>query len=393
LVLPFRRLATALAVGLPFLISSPVASAATVQANATITINDQGISPASVTIAQGGSVTFQNNGGNVHSATSGSAPISFDTGGLGPGQSASFSFPLPGTYTYTSAPDCLGGNSTPNFNCGPFQIIVSTQPANATTAPAPVAPGPPSAAPGGAAPVAPGTLQQNATVTITDKGISPTSVSIALNGSVTFANNGNNVHTATTTGGNNPVPFDTGGLATGQNSSQTFSLPGTYTYTSATDCLNGNSTPAFACGPYTIVVGSEAVTSPAASAPAAVPAGSSAASAAPVASAAAPSGQPQNATVILTEQNGFQPNTVTIQHGATVTWINQGTQVHTVTSNPGYYNAFDSGGLDPGKSFSYNFTIPGTYGYHSATEPQYTTDQTTQSTVVTYTYNGTVIVQ
>jgi len=399
---PLRRLGAAVIVSLPLLISGQLPAAAATTApvqNATVTITDSGMSPSSVTIGLGGTVNWVNKGNNTHTATTGSAPFPFDTGGLAPNQTASFSLSLAGTYTYTSATDCLGGNNTPNFNCGPYTVIVTSGPgagtaaAPAPAAPAPVAPAPASAAPTTAA--APGTAQQNVTVTITDKGFSPTALTITAGGTVNFTNSGSNVHTGTTNGGGNPVPVDTGGLAPGQTSSQTLGLPGTYTFTSATDCMNSNNTPGFNCGPVTVTVTSTTgpATVPAAVAPATAPA-----PAGPVAPAAAPSPvgtttAPQNATVILTDQNGFTPNTVTIVHGATITWFNNGNNVHTVTSNPGYYNAFDSGGLNPGQKWSYNFTIPGTYGYHSATEASYVWDTTTSSTAVSYSYNGTIVVQ
>jgi plastocyanin len=153
-------------------------------------------------------------------------------------------------------------------------------------------------------------------------------------------------------------------------------------YTSATDCI-GNATPGFNCGPYVVEVGTTPGPPPAT---AGVPAPGVAASAAgPVVS---------NTNVTLDEKNGFSPNTLTIRAGQTVTWTNAGTTVHTVTSNPGYFNAFDSGGLDKNQKFSYNFTLPGTYGYHSQTEPTYTTDPNNNNTVsISYAYSGTIVVQ
>ncbi|MBV8084318.1 MAG: hypothetical protein JO247_05840 [Chloroflexi bacterium] len=100
----------------------------------------------------------------------------------------------------------------------------------------------------------------SATVNITDSGFQPGSVSIPLNGTVTFADTGSNVHTATSIGGVQ-TPFDSGGLSTSQTYSFTFTMPGTYQFTSATDCLNGNATPGFNCSPGTVTVG----TTPAAS--------------------------------------------------------------------------------------------------------------------------------
>ena len=44
-----------------------------------------------------------------------------------------------------------------------------------------------------------------------------------------------------------------------------------------------------------------------------------------------------------------------------MTWINNDTTAHTVSQSGGA--GFESGKLDPGKSFSFTFTTPGTYEY------------------------------
>jgi plastocyanin len=388
-VLPRLSLAIGLALPLMAIGLMPAAAQTAPPGNVSVTMSDSGFSPANVTVAVGGTVTWTNKGANVHSATTlGGAPIGVDTGGVAPGQTISQSFSLPGTYAYTSAVDCLNGSNTPGYPCTQgFSVIVSNTAAAPVASAAPVAPSPAaSAAPAPAGQVA------NASVTITDTGMSPATINLALNGSVTFTNSGANVHTATTTGGV-PTLVDTGGLASGQTFSASYTLPGTYTYTSATDCLNGNNTVGFNCGPYVVNVGtSTAATASSAPAPAApapfTPAG-------PVATptVALSSG---GFTVTLSESTGFTPQTLTIKAGQTVTWINNGSQVHTVTSNTGYFNTFDSGGLDKNQKFSYNFTVPGTFGYHSSTEPSYFFDSSATGcscTVTSYQYNGTIVVQ
>lgn len=59
----------------------------------------------------------------------------------------------------------------------------------------------------------------------------------------------------------------------------------------------------------------------------------------------------------------FSPDTLTIKTGTTVTWTNQDSVVHTVTSDTGL---FDSGSLEKGKTFSYTFSTAGTFAYHCA---------------------------
>src|ERR671912_779549 len=57
----------------------------------------------------------------------------------------------------------------------------------------------------------------------------------------------------------------------------------------------------------------------------------------------------------------FEPATVTVPAGATVTWTNTGSRPHTVTADDG---SFDSGRLDPGEQFSQTFDQLGTFTYH-----------------------------
>jgi hypothetical protein len=62
----------------------------------------------------------------------------------------------------------------------------------------------------------------------------------------------------------------------------------------------------------------------------------------------------------------FDPQTVTINEGDTVTWTS-GYGRHTVISTT---NAFDSGPLAEGQSFSYTFKTAGSYAYHDRLNPQ-----------------------
>jgi len=60
---------------------------------------------------------------------------------------------------------------------------------------------------------------------------------------------------------------------------------------------------------------------------------------------------------------GFNPSTISVVIGInnTVVWNNDDTAPHTVTANDG---SFSSGNLNPGDSYSFTFTTPGTYAYH-----------------------------
>lgn len=355
-------------------------------------MSDTGFSPVSVTIPTGGTVTWANKGGTVHTATSvpGINP-SFDTGGVGSGQSSSVTFNTPGSYYYTSATDCL--NNTSNGG-GPFtcnsSYLVSVVPLGTPIAQA--APAPQTApAPAVSAPVSSGTTG-NATVTITDQGATPATVNILLNGSVTWINKGSNVHTATTTVDSNATgspAFDTGGIGAGQQMMLGFTTPGTYVYTSAVDCLNGLKT-TFQCGPYTIVVSASPVVQPT-----------------PVGGIPTPTPNPTltalgNATITIDETRGFQPNPINVKVGQTVSWLNTGQQTHSVVLNQGDPQTvwwlplptsvlpLDSGGIAPGQSFSFTFMTAGTFPYHSSTDPIYNHDNGCSCTVTVFSYNGVV---
>jgi plastocyanin len=57
----------------------------------------------------------------------------------------------------------------------------------------------------------------------------------------------------------------------------------------------------------------------------------------------------------------FNPSSLAVTAGTTVTWTNRGSRGHTVTGDQG---AFDSGTLNPGGTFSFTFKDKGTFNYH-----------------------------
>jgi len=63
----------------------------------------------------------------------------------------------------------------------------------------------------------------------------------------------------------------------------------------------------------------------------------------------------------------FQPHTLIAATGATITWQNDDTAVHTISSSDGW---FDSGQLAAGESFSHQFDQPGTFRYACTNHPQ-----------------------
>src|SRR5581483_9374497 len=167
-------------------------------------------------------------------------------------------------------------------------------------------------------------LQQVTTITIDDGGVNPGNVTMPLGGTVIWQNNGTRVHTATTQG-QAPLPMDTGGIGPGQNTSMILSTPGTYYYTSETDCEGGVPSTGFNCGPWSVTVSNTPVAQAAAAPQQAAP------------PSAAPAPQPPlpvsntnplpYVTVTITP-TGIVPSTVAVTVGGTVNFVNQTSGVH-----------------------------------------------------------------
>ena len=62
----------------------------------------------------------------------------------------------------------------------------------------------------------------------------------------------------------------------------------------------------------------------------------------------------------------FAPATLTVSEGQTITWTNNDSVSHTVTSDSGLW---DSKPLQPGATFGRTFDQPGTYTYHCSIHP------------------------
>lgn len=70
----------------------------------------------------------------------------------------------------------------------------------------------------------------------------------------------------------------------------------------------------------------------------------------------------QNSKQIIVLADKFEPRSLTVNEGETVTWVNQ-EGVHAIRSDS---DAFISRNLKPGESFSYQFNKAGKYPYHCA---------------------------
>lgn len=94
----------------------------------------------------------------------------------------------------------------------------------------------------------------------------------------------------------------------------------------------------------------------------------SGASTAPAATATSSSSTPAQGTMKVAIQNyKFAPSTLTVSPGTTVTWTNEDSDAHTVTSKNGAFT--QSNTLHKGDSFSFKFTKKGSYPYYCSFHP------------------------
>ena len=78
--------------------------------------------------------------------------------------------------------------------------------------------------------------------------------------------------------------------------------------------------------------------------------------------------------MIVNIQNfAFNPASITVPKGTTVTWVNQDTTNHEIVNDAQGSIAqgalFTSNSLSRGGSYSYTFENPGTYPYHCSIHP------------------------
>ena len=79
-----------------------------------------------------------------------------------------------------------------------------------------------------------------------------------------------------------------------------------------------------------------------------------------------PTPTPVNSASVTIANFSFQPDSLTVAAGATVTWTNNDSVPHTVTADDG---SFSSGTLAPGATFSRTFPAAGSVAYHCAIHP------------------------
>jgi plastocyanin len=180
-----------------------------------------------------------------------------------------------------------------------------------------------------------------------NRAFSPSSVTIAAGGSVTFANADDRAHTATGRG------FESGVLAPGARSRQVFRSSGTFS---------------FLCSIHPEMRGTVVVRASSGAAPAAPPAAATPApSPTPTTPPSTASGAPGRTVTIV--DFSFEPGDLRVPVGTTVAWQNAGAAPHTVTAGDG---SFDSGTIVAGATFSRTFEAPGSFAFACQFHPEMT---------------------
>jgi len=75
---------------------------------------------------------------------------------------------------------------------------------------------------------------------------------------------------------------------------------------------------------------------------------------------------PQGGTAVSISDFKFNPATLTVPVGTTVTWTNQDEEPHTLAAKDG---SFHSSGIDTHGTYSFTFSTPGSYDYICSIHP------------------------
>ena len=344
--------------GSPALQSPSGSPAPPAPAAASVAILDRSFSPPAVTVAPGGTVTWTNQSDRDHTATG----TGFDSGVLGGGGRFSHSFPSAGTYNYICdihpemrATVTVSATSGPAGPGAPPPAPAAPAPAPAAPSPRPTGPQPPTPGPAGTAAPA------RHDVALVDYAFRPTALSARVGDSVVWTNQGRAPHTATAAG-----VFDTGMFRAGEQRTTVLRTAGTFD---------------FRCTVHPEMTGVLSV-APAANgaAPAAAPTGSVSSSGTlpspsrsltPTTGPAPRAGEPSEAEAaeVSVVDFAFEPASLRLRAGGTVTWRNDGAAPHTVSAVD---SSYDSGLLESAGTFSRQFDEPGSYQYVCAFHPQMT---------------------
>jgi plastocyanin len=317
----------------------------TVTTNETINITNNAFTPPTITVNVGSTVNWANADAVTHTVTADDQ--SFVSGLLRKNTSWSHTFTAAGTFTYFCEihPEMTGTvlAQAPGGGVPPPAAPLTTP----VPAPAPAAVTG-AAATGTAATSAASSDPSTGSISITDSGFTPATFRVALNGTLTFVNNGKAAHTVTAADGS----FDSDMLRSGATWEHTFTTAGSFVYSCILHTNMKGTIQVTQSGSGGAVagtsqsVGSGTATDTSSSQPAAT-------------------GSPSNASAIQpvnvdVADNQFNPNAATVAQGGTVTWKLSGAVAHTVTSDD---KSFNSGLLKPGESYQFTFDTLGAFTY------------------------------
>ena len=271
-----------------------------------VSMFDFGFSPATLTVAQGSSVTWSNTGLARHTVVADDG--SFRSPDVRSAQTFSRTFAAPGTYTYIC-------DIHPEMK-GTIAVLGASGEA------------PPAAAPA----AEPAAVTATGDIRMADFSFAPRSITIAAGQSLTFVNTGSARHSATAKDGS----FDTGLLARGATARKTFNTPGTFLYVCT---LHANMTATI------LVTGVNGE--------------------APPPPKAAPTIAVATGDVKIIDFD-FSPKEMTVTAGATVGFVNAGVAPHTATAKDG---SWDTGMVRAGGRAEITFSTPGTYSYYCTVHP------------------------
>ena len=277
------------------------------------------LEPQRLEVPAGTMVTWRNEDGERHRLRSRQGPVEFDSGNLEPGERFSVTFVVAGEYPYLDERN----DEDPSY----FGTVVVTddQPTG-------------------------GSLPMAASVTLIDESFQPPTLEVAVGATVTWENiDGDDDHTVTSTDG----AFNSGVLPAGSAFEHAFAAPGTYPYFCAIHPEMQGTIVAVGegPGPAEAAVGE----SPDRMEPAATT------SVRPADGATVPA----PAAVSIVDLT-FEPATIEVIAGSTVTWTSDDGVPHTVTARE---DDFNSGVLMSGDSFSQAFETPGSFDYFCAIHP------------------------
>ncbi len=320
---PAARMLVALVLSL--VAFAPSAALPARAATAVIVIGD-GLAPAALSVTPGTTVTWRNDSGNRHRMRSTSGPAEFDSGDLEPGQSFSFTFSTEGTWQYRDE-----RNKELSNYWGTVTVVAA-----ATPTPAPTPPPPPGATP------APTPAPPPGDVLMAGRAFNPRTLTVDAGTVVRWRNNDSREHTVTA----GDRSFDSGLMQVGSTFVRTFTTPGTYAYL---------------CLLHPDMTGTVAVRAVDGGAPPPPPAPTPTPRPTP-----APTQPPGGVRIV---DFAYSPASVDVVAGTTITWVNAGAALHTVTASDG---AWDSGIIASGGTYQRRFGTAGTFPYLCALHPSMT---------------------